>query len=142
MISTQRLSLLWSVGYAVFGIVFWLWAVLAVIMPTVFLPMGLILPIVVVMLVVFLALTGALAGKSNIERTQDEGFQSDSNRACKFGFTVAWIVYLVAWLVVAQGWMSSQAILPVMGGVTGGSYCLFLGVTGLRGWHETRYASD
>ena len=107
-----------------------------------FLPMGYILPILAVMLVVLLVLTGALAGKANIERTQDEGFQSDSNRAYKFGFTVVWIVYLVAWLVIAQGWMSWQTIFPVMGAVIGGSYAIFLGVTGLRGWHETRHASD
>ena len=29
-------------------------------------------------------------------------------------------------------------LLPAIGPFTGGFYCLFMGVTGLRGWYETR----
>jgi exosortase/archaeosortase len=60
----------------------------------------------------------------------------------RFGFTVAWVVYLVFWLLLAREWVSVEAAFPAMGAFTGGSYCLFMGITGLRGWYETRNAPD
>lgn len=58
------------------------------------------------------------------------------------GFNVACVVYFVFWFALTQGWASVEAAFPAMGAFTGGSYCLFMGVTGLRGWYETRNSSD
>jgi hypothetical protein len=137
-----RLSLLWNVAMGSFGLVFWVYAVLTVLMPEVFGPHGYILGILGALLAVFLFVTERAAGTRSVERAWDEGTEHDSNRAYKFGFTVAWILYVVFWLLIARGWVPVEAALPAMGAVTGGSYCLFMGIAGLRGWRETRNAPD
>lgn len=142
MISAPKLSLIWSSAMAAMGIMFWLYAALTLAMPAFFAPLGFILAILAGLFVLVLAATGALAGTANLARAWDEGAEYDSNRAYKFGFTTAWTVYLVAWLFLEQGWVSVDAAFPMMGAVTGGSYCMFMGVVGLRGWYETRHASD
>ena len=127
---------------AALGIAFWLYAALTLVMPAFFAPLGYMLAILGGLFLLFLVVTGALAGTANLTRSWDEGAEYDSNRAYKFGFTAAWIVYLVAWLFLEQGWVSVEAAFPMMGAVTGGSYCLFMGMAGLRGWYETRNAFD
>ena len=142
MISAQRLSSTSSAAFAAFGIAFWLYGALALLLPAVFVPMSYILAILTVILVSFLALSSALAGGANRARHWDEGTGHDSIRAYKFGFTVAWIVYPVAWFLLVQGWVTWDAAFVVMAAVTGGSYSLFMGMAGIRGWHEARHASD
>ena len=142
MISAPRLSLMWNVAMGGFGLVFWSYAVLTILLPAVFAPRGYILAILGGMLATFLIVTELIAGKDTVERAWDEGAEHDSNRAYKFGFTVAWVVYLVFWLLLARGWVPVDAAFPAMGAFTGGSYCLFMGITGLRGWLETRNAPD
>ncbi len=127
---------------ALFGIVFWLYAALTLLVPAAFAPMGFMLAILGALLVLLMVVTGAMAGEANVARAWDEGVEHDSNRAHRFGFTVAWIVYLVAWLFLSRGWLTVDAAFPVMGAVTGGSYCIFMGMAGLRGWHDTRHAPD
>ena len=142
MISAPRLPFMWNAATGVFGVVFWLYGMLALLMPMVYAPYGYILAILGGILVVFFVITEMIAGKENVERAWDEGTEHDSNRAYKFGFTVAWVVYLVFWFLLARGWVSVETAFPAMGAFTGGSYCLFMGITGLRGWYETRHASD
>jgi len=125
-----------------FGVAFWLYGVLAIIFPAVFAPWGFVLAIMGALLLAFFAVTEVAAGTHNAERAWDEGTEHDSHRAYQFGFTVAWIVYLVFWLFLSREWVSVEAAFPAMGAFTGGSYCLFMGITGLRGWHETRHAPD
>jgi hypothetical protein len=91
---------------------------------------------------IFFVVTGAVAGKKSTERAWDEGTEHDSNRAYRFGFTVACVVYLVFWLLLTRGWVPVEAAFPAMGAFTGGSYCLFMGITGLKGWYETRNTPD
>lgn len=142
MISALRLSLVWNVAMGGFGLAFWSYAVLTILLPAVFAPRGYVLAILGGMLAVFLIVTGLIAGRDTVERTWDEGTEHDSNRAYKFGFTVAWVVYLVFWLLLAREWVPMDAAFPAMVAFTGGSYCLFMGITGLRGWLETRNAPD
>lgn len=142
MIPAPRLSLLWNAAMGSFGLVLWAYAVLTILIPEVLAPRGYILGILGGMLAIFLAVTHALAGEDNVERAWDESAEHDSNRAYKFGFTVACFVYFVIWLLIAQGWIPIEAAFPAMGAFTGGSYCLFMGITGLRGWLETRNAPD
>ena len=142
MIPAPRLSFLWNAAMASFGLVFWVYAVLTIVMPEVFGPRGYILGILGALLAIFLIVTQVLAGKRQVERAWDESAEHDSNRAYKFGFTVACLVYFVFWLLIAQGWIPMEAAFPAMGAFTGGSYCLFMGITGLRGWFETRNAPD
>ncbi len=142
MISAPRLSFLWNAAMGLFGGVFWLYGILTLVFPAVFAPWGFILAILGALLFAFFAVTEAAAGTQNAERAWDEGTEHDSNRAYKFGFTVAWVVYLVFWFLLARGWIPEEAAFPAMGAFTGGSYCLFMGITGLKGWHETRHAPD
>ena len=142
MIPAPRLSFMWNAAMGSFGLVFWTYAILTILMPEVFAPRGYILGILGGILAIFLIVTEVVAGKDNVERAWDESTKHDSNRAYKFGFTIAWIVYLVFWLLIAQGWVPVEAAFPAMGAFTGGSYCLFMGIAGLRGWLETRNASD
>ena len=142
MIPAPRLSFLWNAAMGSFGLVFWVYAVLTIVMPEVFGPRGYILGILGALLAIFLIVTQVLAGKRQVERAWDESAEHDSNRAYKFGFTVACLVYFVFWLLIAQGWIPMEAAFPAMGAFTGGSYCLFMGITGLRGWLETRNAPD
>jgi hypothetical protein len=133
---------MWNAAMGSFGLVFWAYAILTLLMLSVFAPRGYILGILGGGLTVFLIVTELVAGKDNVKRARDEGAEHDSNRAYKFGFTVAWVVYVVFWLLIARGWIRMEAAFPAMGAFTGGSYCLFMGVTGLRGWLETRNAPD
>jgi len=133
---------MWNMAMGLFGITFWLYGILTLLMPTVLAPHGYLLAILGGVLVVFFYLTGWIAGDGNVDRAWDEGTEHDSNRAYRFGFTVAWIVFLVFWFLLARGWISIDAAFPAMGAFTGGSYCLFMGITGLKGWYETRHASD
>jgi uncharacterized membrane protein len=142
VISAPRLSFMWNAAMGLFGLAFWTYGILTVLMPVVFAPYGYLLAILGGLLAVFFFLTGWIAGDRNVDRAWDESTEHDSNRAYHFGFTVAWIVYLVFWLLLARGWISDEAAFPAMGAFTGGSYCLFMGVTGLKGWYETRHAPD
>ena len=142
MISASKLSVIWNTAMGTFGLVFWTYGVLTLLMPTVFAPQGYILGILGAVLAVFLISTELLAGKRHAAQAWDESAKHDSNRAYKFGFTVAWIVYVVFWLLLAQGWTPLEAAFPAMGAFTGGSYCLFVGISGLKGWYETRHAPD
>jgi len=142
MISAPSLSFMWNAAMGLFGVAFWLYGVGTLLMPTVVAPYGFVLAIFGGLLMVFFFLTGWLAGDTNTERVWDEGTEHDSNRAYRFGFTVAWIVYLVFWLLLSREWVPVEAAFPAMGAFTGGSYCLFMGMAGLRGWHETSHASD
>ena len=142
MIPAPRLSFMWNAAMGTFGLVFWVYAVLTILMPQVFAPRGYILGILGAMLAIFLIVTQVVAGKDNVERAWDESAERDSNRAYKFGFSVACLVYFVFWLLIAQGWIPIEAAFPAMGALTGGSYCLFMGIAGLRGWLETRNAPD
>lgn len=142
MISAPRLSFLWNMAMGLFGVVFWLYGILTIIVPALLAPHGYILAILGGLLGLFLFFTGWIAGDANVDRAWDEGTEYDSNRAYKFGFTIACVVYLVFWFLLAREWVPVEAAFPAMGAFTGGSYCLFMGITGLRGWHETRHASD
>lgn len=142
MISAPGLSFMWNMAMGVFGVVFWLYGILTLVFPAVLAPHGYILAILGGVLFVFFFLTGWLAGDASVDRAWDESVEHDSNRAYKFGFTVAWVVYLVFWLLLAREWVSVEAAFPAMGAFTGGSYCLFMGVTGIRSWYETRHTSD
>lgn len=142
MIPAPRLSFLWNAAMGSFGLGFWVYAVLTIVMPEVFAPRGYILGILGALLAIFLIITQVLAGKRQVERAWDESVEHDSNRAYRFGFTVACLVCFVFWLLIAQGWIPMEAAFPAMGAFTGGSYCLFMGITGLRGWIETRNAPD
>jgi hypothetical protein len=124
------------------GLVFWTYAVLTLVFPDVFAPRGYILGILGGLLAIFILVTGAVAGKKTIERAWDEGAEHDSNRAYKFGFTIAWVVYVVFWLLISSGLVSMEAAFPAMGGFTGGSYCLYMGAVGMKGWYEARNAPD
>lgn len=95
-----------------FGLVFWSYAVLTILMPEVFATRGYILGILGGLLAAFLIVTEVVAGKDNVERAWDESAEHDSNRAYKFGFTVAWIVYLLFWLLLAQEWIPLDAAFP------------------------------
>ena len=125
-----------------FGVAFWLYGVLTLVFPAMFAPWGFVLAILGGLLFAFFAVTAAIAGSQNAERAWDEGTEHDSNRAYQFGFTVAWMVYLVFWLLLSRGWVPVEAAFPAMGAFTGGSYCVYMGITGLRGWYETRHAPD
>jgi hypothetical protein len=35
-----------------------------------------------------------------------------------------------------------EVAFPAMGGFTGGSYCLYMGIVGMKGWYEARNAPD
>lgn len=93
-------------------------------------------------LAAFFAVSHLVAGRAATSRASDEGAEHESNRAYRFGFTVAWVMYLIFAVLIALQWVPIEAALPAMGAFTGGSYCLFLGVTGLRGWIATKNASD
>ena len=142
MIPAPRLTFMWNAAMGVFGLVFWAYAVVTILVPAVFAPRGYILGILGGILAIFLIVTEVVAGKENIERAWDESARHDSNRAYRFGFTVAWVLYLAFRLLIAQDWVPVEAVLPAMGAFTGGSYCLFMGIIGLRGWLETRNAPD
>ena len=142
MISAPRLSFMWNAAMGLFGVAFWLYGVLTLVLPAVFAPWGFVLAILGGLLFAFFAVTAAIAGSQNAERAWDEGTEHDSNRAYQFGFTVAWMVYLVFWLLLSWGWVPVEAAFPAMGAFTGGSYCVYMGITGLRGWYETRHAPD
>lgn len=133
---------MWNAAMGVFGLVFWLYGIFTLLLPAAFAPHGYILGILGGLLGLFFFLTGWLAGDASVERAWDESTEHDSNRAYKFGFTIAWIMYLVFWLLLARDWVSMEAAFPAMGAFTGGSYCLYMGITGLRGWYETRHAPD
>jgi hypothetical protein len=133
---------MWNATMGLFGVVFWLYGILTMVAPFVFAPHGYLLAILGALLLLFFVVTEVIAGKENVERAWDESAEHDSNRAYKFGFTVAWVVYLVFWLLLAREWVSVEAAFPAMGAFTGGSYCLFMGVTGIRSWYETRHAPD
>ncbi len=133
---------MWNAAMGLFGVVFWLYGILTLLWPAVFAPHGYMLGILGVLLALYFLLTGWLAGTASVGRVWDEGAEHDSNRAYKFGFTMAWCMYLVFWLLLARGWISLEATFPAMGAFTGGSYCLYMGITGLRGWYETRHAPD
>ena len=142
MISAPRLSFMWNAAMGLFGIVFWLYGILTLLIPTVLAPFGYILAILGGLLALFFVLTGWLAGDTSVARAWDEGTEYDSNVAYRFGFAVACMVYVVFWVLLSHGWVSVEAAFPAMGAFTGGSYCLFMGITGLRGWYETRHAPD
>ena len=142
MIPVPRLSLVWNLAMGGFGLVFWAYAVLTIVLPGVFAPHGYILAILGALLAIFFFVTQAVAGRESAERAWDESVVHDSNRAYRFGFTVACSVYFLFWLLVARGWTPVEAAFPAMGALTGGSYCLFMGITGLRGWFETRNTPD
>ena len=142
MISAPRLSFIWYATMGLFGLVFWLYGVLTILMPMTFAPYGYILALLGALLGMFFFITEIIAGEDNVERAWDEGTEHDSNRAYRFGFTVAWVVYLVFWLLLAREWVSVVAVSPTKDAFTGGSYCLFMGVTGIRSWYETRHAPD
>jgi hypothetical protein len=133
---------MWNAAMGLFGVAFWLYGVLTLVFPAVFLPWGFVLAILAALLFAFFAITETIAGAQNAERAWDEGTEHDSNRAYQFGFTVAWMVYLVFWLLLSREWVPVEAAFPAMGAFTGGSYCLYMGITGLRGWYETRHAPD
>jgi hypothetical protein len=133
---------MWNATMGLFGVVFWLYGVLTLVAPLVFAPHGYILAILGGLLFLFFFVTEVVAGTENVERAWDESAEHDSNRAYRFGFTVAWVVYLVFWILLAREWVPVEAAFPAMGAFTGGSYCLFMGITGLRGWYETRHAPD
>jgi uncharacterized membrane protein len=133
---------MWNAAMGTLGLVFWVYAVLTILMPEVFGPRGYILGILGGMLAIFMVVTQIAAGTKSVDQAWDESTEHDSNRAYKFGFIVACLVYVVFWLPIAQGWVPVEAALPAMGAFTGGSYCLFLGLSGLRGWLETRNAPD
>ncbi|MCF7942254.1 MAG: hypothetical protein K9M84_11610 [Spirochaetia bacterium] len=142
MISAPRLSFMWNAAMGSFGIIFWIYGIITLLFPKIFAPFGYILAILGGLLAVFLIATEVIAGKGTVERAWDEGTEHDSNRAYQFGFTVAWVVYLVFWLLITRGLVPVEAAFPSMGAFTGGSYCLFMGITGLRGWYETRNTPD
>lgn len=142
MISAPRLSFLWDTALGLFGAVFWLYGILTLLAPGVFAPFGYILAVLGGLLALFFFLTGWIAGDSAVARAWDESAEQDSYRAYRFGFTVAWIVYLVFWLLLAREWIPEEAAFPAMGAFTGGSYCLYMGITGLKAWHETRHAPE
>jgi len=142
VISPPRLSFVWNAAMAGMGLVFWSYAVLTLVMPEVFAPRGYILGILGALLAIFLIATGVAAGKNTVERAWDESAEHDSNRAYKFGFTIAWVVYVVFWLLISRGWVRMEAAFPAMGGFTGGSYCLYMGIAGMKGWYEARNAPD
>jgi uncharacterized membrane protein len=142
VISAPKLTFLWNAAMGSFGIVFWIYGILTLFLPKIFAPFGFILAVLGAFLGIFFIVTGAVAGKKSSERAWDEGTEHDSNRAYKFGFTVACVVYLVFWLLLTRGWVPVEAAFPAMGAFTGGSYCLFMGITGLKGWYETRNSSD
>lgn len=140
--SALRLSLLWNAAMGLFGGIFWLYGILTLLAPAIFVPYGFILVVLAGLLVLFFFLTGAVAGDDNVARAWDEGTEHDSQRAYAFGFKVAWRVYLVFWFLLAQQWIPGEAAVPAMGAFTGGSYCLFMGITGLRHWYETHNTPD
>jgi len=133
---------MWNAAMGGFGIIFWIYGILTLLLPRIFAPFGYILAILGGLLAIFLITSEVLAGKESAERAWDEGVEQDSNRAYKFGFTIAWVVYLLFWLLLSCGWAPIEAAFPVMGAFTGGSYCLYMGITGLRGWYETRHTPD
>ena len=133
---------MWNAAMGLFGVVFWLFGILTLLLPAIFAPLGYLLAILGGMLAVFLIVTEMVAGKENVKRAWDESTEHDSFRAYRFGFTIAWIVYLVFWLLLSLGWIPEEAAFPAMGAFTGGSYCLFMGFTGLKGWHETHHTPD
>lgn len=133
---------MWNAAMALFGVVFWLYGILTLLLPRLLAPYGYVLAILGGLLVVFMILTGLLAGNKNLNRAWDESTEHDSNQAYKFGFTIAWVVYLLFWFLLTRGWVVVEAAFPAMGAFTGGSYCLFMGITGLRGWYETRREPD
>ena len=142
MISAPRLSIMWNAAMGLFGLVFWSYGILTVLRPKLFAPRGYVLAILGGLLAIFLIATEMVAGKENSKRAWDEGAEHDSNRAYKFGFTVACTVYVVFWILIAQEWVPVEAAFPAMGAFTGGSYCLFMGIAGMRGWIETRNTPD
>lgn len=142
MISSSKLSAISAGAMALFGLAFWTYGILTLILPRVFAPHGYILAILGIALPIFLFVTAAMAGKASATRAWDEGEARDSSRAHRFGFTVAWVVYLVFWLITSLGWGPLEAAFPAMGAFTGGSYCLYLGVVGLKGWYETHKSPD
>jgi len=127
---------------AMYGLVFWAFGILTLGLPSIFAPLGWILGILGGLLALFIIVTELVAGKKNVEKAWDESTEHDSNRAYKFGFTVAWVLYLIFWLLLTRGWVPIEAVFPAMGAFTGGSYCLFMGITGLKGWYETRHTPD
>lgn len=133
---------MWYAVMGLFGIVFWLYAVLTLVAPGTFAPYGYLMAILAGLLFIFFIVTEIIAGKESVERAWDESTEYDSNRAYRFGFNVAWIVYLVFWLLLSRGWIPVEASFPAMGAFTGGSYCLYMGISGVRSWYETRNASD
>lgn len=142
MISASQLSIIWNVGMGLFGVAFWGFGLATIVAPAVFLPWSFLLAVIGGLFALFIIMTSRLAGGTNTSIVWDESMQDDSNRAYKFGFTVAYTVYVLAWVLISLGWVSIEAAFPAMGAFTGGSYCLFLGVSGLRGWYETRNAPD
>lgn len=142
MIPAPQLLFLWNAAMGLFGVIFWLYGFLTLFVPAIFAPYGFILGILAGVLMLFFFLTEAVAGDDNVARAWDEGTEHDSQRAYAFGFNVAWIVYFVFWFLLAQEWIPEEAAFPAMGAFTGGSYCLFMGITGLRHWYETHNTPD
>jgi hypothetical protein len=88
VISAPRLSFMWNAAMGLFGLAFWTYGILTVLMPVVFAPYGYLLAILGGLLAVFFFLTGWIAGDRNVDRAWDESTEHDSNRAYHFGFTV------------------------------------------------------
>lgn len=142
MISAKKISFLWDTALAVFGIGFRSFGILTLVFPAAFAGAGLLLGLLGLGLAAFFLITGGLAGRARVAQAWDEGAEHDSGRAYKFGFTIAWVVYVIFGALVALEWVRLETAFPAMGAFTGGSYCLFKGLTGLRGWYATRHAPD
>lgn len=142
MITPTRLAIMWFGSMTLFGVASWVYGLLTVLFPSALARHGYIVGLISVVLFVFIYASGAVAGERSVKRAWDEGAEHDSHRAYRFGFNTAWVMYVVFWGLTATELVPPYAAMPAMAAFTAGSYSLFMGVVGIRGWHEARLASD